>query len=237
GGRRPAQGVSAAAAPALPHRRVVLSDVRHAALLHTPLQLLLLWDFHVLALLERWQRDFGKRARGWLGALGELEALAALADLAHDNPGWAFPEVAPREPVTIEARGLGHPLLPETVRGPNDVTLGPPGTFLLVTGSNMSGKSTLLRAVGVNVVLAQAGGPVCAEKLALPPLDLATSILIEDSLADGISFFMAELLRVRQVVDAADRAAGEGRVLLYLLDEILRGTNTRERQIAVRRVL
>jgi DNA mismatch repair ATPase MutS len=119
----------------------------------------------------------------------------------------------------------------------NDVTLGPPGTFLLVTGSNMSGKSTLLRSLGVNVVLAQAGGPVCATSLSLPPLALATSILVEDSLEDGVSFFMAELLRIRKVVDAASRAEGEGRTLLYLLDEILRGTNTRERQIAVRRVL
>jgi DNA mismatch repair ATPase MutS len=221
---------------------VVLADTRYSVF-HLPLQLLFLWDFHVLALLERWQRDFGARARGWLGALGDLEALAALAGLAHDNPGWAFPRVAEREaqrPATLEARGLGHPLLAAGARVPNDVTLGPPGTFLLVTGSNMSGKSTLLRAIGVNVVLAQAGGPVCAESLALPPLDLATSLLIEDSLADGISFFMAELLRIRQVVDAADRAesaGNEGRVLLYLLDEILRGTNTRERQIAVRRVL
>ncbi|HEV7515402.1 MAG TPA: MutS family DNA mismatch repair protein [Thermoanaerobaculia bacterium] len=232
-----AEGVSAAAALDLLHRRVVLSDTRHAALLHTPLQLLLLWDFHTLALLERWQKDFGKKARRWLAALGELEALAALGGLAHDNPEWTFPQVGSQERVTIEARGLGHPLLPDSARVPNDVTLGPPGTFLLVTGSNMSGKSTLLRSLGVNVILAQAGGPVCAESLRLPPLALATSILVEDSLADGVSFFMAELLRIRKVVDAADRAAGEGRVLLYLLDEILRGTNTRERQIAVRRVL
>ncbi|HZF11084.1 MAG TPA: DNA mismatch repair protein, partial [Thermoanaerobaculia bacterium] len=238
-----AEGISAARALDLLHRRVVLSDVRHAALLHTPLQLLFLWDFHVLALLERWQRDFGARARGWLRSLGELEALAALGDLAHDEPEWTFPGVAPQEtmsPALIEARRLGHPLLAGTARVANDVTLGPPGTFLLVTGSNMSGKSTLLRAIGVNAVLAQAGGPVCATSLQLPPLALATSILIEDSLVDGVSFFMAELLRIRQVVDAADRTRaekGEGRVCLYLLDEILRGTNTRERQIAVRRVL
>jgi hypothetical protein len=235
-----AGGVSAAAALDLLHRRVVLSDSRRAALLHTPLQLLLLWDFHILALLERWQRDFGGRARRWLAALGEIEALSALAALAHDNPSWIFPRMAdepPGEEPRIEALGLGHPLLPDAVRVTNDVTLGPPGTFLLVTGSNMSGKSTLLRSIGVNVVLAQAGGPVAAESLRLPPVLLATSILVEDSLADGVSFFMAELLRIRQVVDAADRAAAEGRVLLYLLDEILRGTNTRERQIAVRRVL
>jgi hypothetical protein len=237
-----AEGISAATALDLLHRRVVLADARHSGLLHKPLQLLFLWDFHTLALLERWQKSFGSRARRWLAALGELESLAALAGLAHDNPEWVFPSVT-SEP-RIEARGLGHPLLSASARVPNDVTLGPPGTFLLVTGSNMSGKSTLLRSIGVNVVLAQAGGPVSATSLTLPPLALATSILVEDSLEDGVSFFMAELLRIRKVVDAANAAnaahqtaQGEGRTLLYLLDEILRGTNTRERQIAVRRVL
>jgi DNA mismatch repair ATPase MutS len=101
----------------------------------------------------------------------------------------------------------------------------------------MSGKSTLLRALGVNAVLAQAGGPVCAAALRLPPVELATSILIEDSLAAGVSFFMAEVLRIKAVVEAADRSAAAGRTLLYLLDEILRGTNSSERQVAVRRVL
>lgn len=231
-----AEGVSATAALDLLHRRVVLSDVRHGGL-HQPLQLLLLWDVQVLGRLERWQRAYGARARRWLAALGEIEALSALATLAHDNPTWIFPRIEPMATPEIAARQLGHPLLPDAARVSNDVTLGPPGTFLLVTGSNMSGKSTLLRSLGVNVVLAQAGGPVAAESLSLPPVLLATSILVEDSLADGVSFFMAELLRIRQVVDAADRAAKEGRVLLYLLDEILRGTNTRERQIAVRRVV
>ena len=117
--------------------------------------------------------------------------------------------------------------------------IGPPGTFLLVTGSNMSGKSTLLRAVGANVVLAQAGGPVCAEGLSLPPLELWTSMRVEDSLVEGVSLFMAELQRLREVVDAArkSRSDREGRHLLYLLDEVLQGTNTAERQIAARQIL
>jgi DNA mismatch repair ATPase MutS len=101
----------------------------------------------------------------------------------------------------------------------------------------MSGKSTLLRAIGINTVLAQAGGPVCAAEMRLPPVEIATSILIEDSLAAGVSFFMAEVLRIKQVVEASDRCAAEGRRLLYLLDEILRGTNSSERQVAVRRVI
>jgi DNA mismatch repair ATPase MutS len=129
---------------------------------------------------------------------------------------------------------LGHPLLPDTVRVVNDVELGPSGTFLLVTGSNMSGKSTLLRAVGINVALAQAGGPVCARALSLPSVRLWTSMRVQDSLAAGVSFFMAELLRLRAVVQAAD---ADGPPVLYLLDEILQGTNTAERQIAARRVI
>jgi len=218
------------------HRRVVMADARHSTLLHVFLQLLLLWDFHMVWRLERWQRDAGHWVRGWLAALGEIEALNALAGLSFDNPDWAFPAVAADES-SVTARDLGHPLIAAEQRVGNDVEVGPPGTFLLVTGSNMSGKSTLLRAVGINTVLALAGGPVCAAEMRLPPVEIATSILIEDSLAAGVSFFMAEVLRIQSVVAAADRCAAEGRRLLYLLDEILRGTNSSERQVAVRRVV
>jgi DNA mismatch repair ATPase MutS len=218
------------------HRRVELSHVRHSSYLYLILQSLLCWDLHVLALLERWQREAGPRVRGWLAALGRFEVLAALACLRFENPDWSFPVVAATED-RYEGRGLGHPLIRDGQRVANDVTLGPAGSFLLVTGSNMSGKSTLLRAIGVNAVLAQAGGPVCAESLRMPPVTLGTSILVEDSLAEGVSFFMAELQRIRWIVKEADRAHAEGRVLLYLLDEVLRGTNSYERQVAVRRVV
>jgi MutS domain V len=240
---RPGSVRTAAGWMDLLHRRVVLSDTRRAGIIHFPLQTLTLWDFHMVDLLERWQQAAGPRARAWLAALGDCEALAALAGLAHDNPGWVFPEVGAvgarphGAPPVYAARALGHPLLPEGARVANDVEVGPPGTFLLVTGSNMSGKSTLLRAIGINAVLAQAGGPACAAALAMPPLDLATSILVEDSLADGVSFFLAELHRIRGVVDAAERSRAAGRTLLYLLDEVLRGTNSAERQVAVRRIL
>ena len=216
--------------------RIGIADARRNPILRLPIELLFLWDFHALFLLERWQQAVGKQARAWLEALGEIEALSALAGLRHDNPAWAFPVVELAED-RFAARSLGHPLIRQDHRVPNDVEVGPPGSFLLVTGSNMSGKSTLLRAIGLNAVLAQAGGPVCAEALRMPPVELATSILVEDSLAGGVSFFMAELLRIRGVVEAADRTRAEGRVLLYLLDEILRGTNSSERQVAVRRVL
>jgi DNA mismatch repair ATPase MutS len=127
-------------------------------------------------------------------------------------------------------------LLPATTRVSNDVAVGPPGTFVLVTGSNMSGKSTLLRAIGTNVVLAQAGGMVCAQSMRLTPVDVWTSIRIDDSLEAGVSLFMAELRRLKRIVDAA-REPDRPRPLLYLLDEILHGTNTAERRIAARRVL
>jgi hypothetical protein len=216
-------------------QRTSLADVRHSTLLHTPLQLLVLWDFHSLFLLEKWQAAHGPRARPWLESLGRLEGLSAFAGLRSDNPDWTFPRVDPGAD-RLAARGLGHPLLPAGQRVDNDVEVGPADTFLLVTGSNMSGKSTLLRSVGINAVLAQAGAPVAAASLILPPVTLATSILIEDSLADGVSFFMAELLRIQQIVRLADQAP-EGRTILYLLDEILRGTNSEERQVAVRRVV
>lgn len=217
-------------------RRIGLADARRNAILRLPLELLLLWDFQAFALLERWQQEVGSKARGWLEALGELETLSALAGLRHDNPEWTFPIVSPAED-RFAAREMGHPLISGERRVPNDVELGPAGSFLLVTGSNMSGKSTLLRTIGLSAVLAQAGAPVCARELRMPPLELATSILVEDSLAGGVSFFMAELLRIRGVVETADRCHAEGRRLLYLLDEILRGTNSSERQVAVRRVL
>jgi len=231
-------GLSAAQQMESLHQRVVLSDSRHSAPLNFILESLFLWTFHVLRRLERWQRECGGEARRWLTALGEIEALAALGRLSFDNPDWAFPEIVTGDqPVRVQARELAHPLLVPDTRVANDVEVGPAGTFMLVTGSNMSGKSTLLRSLGINVVLAQAGAPVCACTLRLPPLALGTSILIEDSLGDGISFFMAELLRLREIVESARRCRGEGRTLLYLLDEVLRGTNSRERRLAARHIL
>ena len=127
-------------------------------------------------------------------------------------------------------------LLADDVHVPNDVSVGPPGRFLLITGSNMSGKSTLLRAIGLNVVLAHAGGPVCAARFRLPPLQLYTSMRVSDSLERGLSLFMASLVRLQQVVTAA-RGATASRRLCYLLDEVLQGTNSAERQVAVRTVM
>ena len=232
-------GVGSTGAPAMLRRlgRLTGMAIPPSSVLYVPIQSLTLWDVHVLFALERWKRSGGRDARRWLTTLGEAEALAALAGLRHDNPKWPFPKID-REGDAYRATLLGHPLLHADARVPNDVTIGPPGTFLLVTGSNMSGKSTLLRAVGINAVLAQAGGPVCAGALDLPPIELWTSARVQDSLERGVSFFLAELQRLKLIVDAATRAREQGGPLvMYLLDEILQGTNTAERSVAARRVI
>ncbi len=222
-------------------RIMMLANLRHASLLsilYFGLQALVLWDFHVLQLVERWQRRCGHLVRQWFDALGELEALSSLSCLAHDNPDWCFPLVTREGGRQLVSTALAHPLLGEATRVANDVEIGPAGTVLLVTGSNMSGKSTLLRAIGVNAVLAEAGAPVCAARLTMTPVTVTTSMRIQDSLEDGVSFYMAELKRLKAIVDQAERYQQEGdRTLLYLLDEILQGTNSTERHIAVARVL
>jgi DNA mismatch repair ATPase MutS len=179
----------------------------------------------------------GATVRRWLQAVGQLEAITSLATLAHDNPHWAMPKVEHEAGSTITATQIGHPLLPDENRVLNDVDIGPAGTFILVTGSNMSGKSTLLRAVGLNIILAQAGAPVCATQLRMPPVKLATSMRTHDSLANGVSFFLAELKRLKQIVDESRESQQHAELFVFLLDEVLQGTNSVERHIAVSRVI
>ncbi len=220
------------------------AQVRRSSLAYFPLALLLAWDIHPLVPMERWRTRHGGHVERWLEAVGELEVLVALALLRFDHPDWALPEERPFMPgeanggpadpsrPSIEASELRHPLLPPAEAVGNDVDLPGAGGLLLVTGSNMSGKSTLLRALGVNQLLLLAGGPVAASAYRAPALVPWSSMRIRDSLAEGVSFFMAELHRLRRVVDAAR----EGPVLV-LLDEILQGTNTAERRTAARIIL
>jgi hypothetical protein len=191
----------------------------------------LMWDLNFAVLLERWRRRSGARLRSWFQALGELEAFASLAGFTFDRPDHAWP--VPMPEAQLRAKGLGHPLIDAGRRIGNDVDLARPGTALVVTGSNMSGKSTLLRAMGVNTVLAQAGAPVCATSFALGHVTLATSMRVRDSLDEGVSHFYAELQKLKRVVDLA----GTPPPLLFLLDEILHGTNSRERIIGARSVI
>lgn len=238
---RLSEPVSASSALGSLGRRVSWSELRTAPILHLPAQALTLWDFHVLFALDDWRAAHGGRARAWLDALAELDALVALGSLAHDEPAWTFPLIDEGAPPNLKAQSLGHPLLADDRRVTNDVALGPPGTVLLVTGSNMAGKSTLLRTIGTNVLLANAGAPVCASRMSLTRLAVATSLHTADSLVEGVSGYMAGLMRLKAIVDEVDEASRLSRggtdlsvpAVLYLLDEILGGTNSEERRIAV----
>lgn len=232
GTRSPVEGAVALAAL----RRISdWAQIRRSSLVYFPVALLTAWDVHPLVPMERWREDHGKQVDRWLEAVGELELLVALATLRFDHPDWCLPEETPNAGLpspALRATDLRHPLLPPTQAVGNDVELPAPGDLLLVTGSNMSGKSTLLRAIGVNQLLLLAGGPVAASRYEAPPLTPWTSMRIRDSLVDGVSLFMAELKRLKGVVDAARREP-----VLILLDEILQGTNTAERRMAARMIL
>lgn len=208
------------------------AELRHQFPLNIVANVMLLWDLHVLLRLETWAREVGEGLEGAFDALGEMEALASLATFADVDADATFPEItAPDTP--FEAEALQHPLLPPDARVPNDVHLSGPGTALIVTGSNMAGKSTLLRAVGLNVASALAGGPVTARAMRVPVVRLRASMRVDDSLQRGASYFHAELTKLRLVVDDAE---GHPPVM-FLLDEMLRGTNARARHIGARSVL
>ena len=202
--RLESSGLDAAAELGRLHRLSELSDVRHSSV-HTLLQAAMAWDLLLLERVAAWQRRAGRFTGEWLAAAGELEVLAAFGGVRFDHPDWAFAEIDPAAG-SLAAQGLGHPLLPDAARVGNDVEVGPRGRLLLVTGSNMSGKSTLLRAIGVNALLAQAGAPVCARALRMPPLVVETSGRIDDSLLEGVSFFLAELKRLQAIVARAATA-------------------------------
>ena len=194
---------------------------------------LVLWTTQYAFAIEAWRAAHGPALRGWLDSLGEFEALNALAGYAYEHPADPFPDIAEADAL-FEAKDLGHPLLPSAQAVPNDVTLDRDRTALLiVSGSNMSGKSTLLRAIGVNAVLAYAGAPVRARALRLTPLQLGASLRTQDSLQGGISRFYAEILRLRQIAGLAEANPPP---LLFLIDEILHGTNSHDRRLGTEAV-
>ncbi len=205
-----------------------------------PIAALLMWGTHTALALEAWRARCGPRLAVWVAAAGEIEALCALAGYAYEHPDDPFPEIVDEGPV-FEGEALGHPLLPSARCVRNDLRLGSPeatsdpGTprALVMSGSNMSGKSTMLRTVGCNTILALAGAPVRATRLRLSPLRITASIRIVDSLLDGRSHFMAEIVRLRQVVEIS---RGQPPAL-FLLDEILHGTNSHDRLIGAEAVI
>lgn len=213
-------------------RIVGFFDLRHNGLIHPFADLFLLYDNQCTLALEKWQAQAGKELRGWFEAIGEFEALSAFAAFLHDEPGVTFPSVDDGR-AHFEATALAHPLLPAERRVANDARFSAPGEALLVTGSNMSGKSTMLRSMGLAVVMALAGAPVCAQRLSLSRLALRTSIRVSDSLEQGVSHFYAEVSKLKAALDGTK---GQFPVF-FLLDEILHGTNSHERQIGARWVL
>ena len=196
-------------------------------MMFAPIAVILLLRQQLAIAIDRWHAAYGPAVAEWLRAVGDVEALAALATFAYERPEDPFPELVDEGPL-YEAEALGHPLIAAAVGVRNDVRLGAGGLrVIIVSGSNMSGKSTLLRSVGVSVVLALAGAPVTARRLRISALVLGATLHIEDSLQAGHSRFFAEILRIRTIADAARGAVP----LLFLLDEILHGTNSHDRRI------
>jgi hypothetical protein len=212
-------------------RLMEMLDSRHNLFVRM-LEPVVLWTVHLTFAIEAWRRQTGPKLRRWLVAVGEMEALGSLAGYAWEHPADPFPELDPGSPC-FDGEGLAHPLLAEERAVPNDVRLGGQPCVLVVSGSNMSGKSTLLRTVGVNAVLALAGAPVRARRLRLSPLQVGASIRVVDSLQGGSSRFYAEILRLRRIVDLTR----EGPPVLFLLDEFLHGTNSHDRRIGAEAIV
>ena len=198
---------------------------RHNPMLRL-LDVLTFFSPQLLFAAERWQQEFGPAIRGWLAAVGEFEALTALSAYAYEHPEDVFPElVGDGQNALFDAEDLGHPLLPAAKGVRNNLKLGDGLQLIILSGPNMAGKSTFIRCVGVNAVLAQCGAPVRAARLRLSPLAVAASICILDSLSGGISRFYAEIHRIKLVSDIAKGAVP----VLFLLDELFSGTNSHDR--------
>ena len=213
-------------------------DQRLNVLVNIFLNSFLLYDLQCMIALEKWKETNKAAFRGWIDAVGNIECLNSLATFAFNNPGYHYPlpvdvEAAPVPDgssgpafaLFIEAQQIAHPLIPAGERIANDFTIGRPDMLILVTGSNMSGKTTFLRTIGVNLLLAQSGAPVCATRLTFTPMQLLTSLRISDSLQEHTSYFMAELKKLQRII----HSLRTGQPSLVLIDEILRGTNSEDK--------
>lgn len=227
-------------------------EFRDSGVVHFIFNTLFLWDVWVLRALDRWRREQGPQVMDWFAVIGEMEALCSIAAVRFAFPDWAQPEIVsarnsaieveartgtnpeptPREPqeFLLEGEALGHPLIPAELRVSNPIHLTGNGTVWLVTGSNMSGKSTYLRTVGLNVVLALMGAPACASRLRVSCAGVITSMRTTDSLEENTSSFYAELKRLQSVIHQVRKQPRT----LFLLDEVLKGTNSKDRQAGAR---
>ena len=216
-------GLPASAAIRRLHRLVELHDWQHNQFF-APVAATLLWGTHLAWAIEGWRRNHGAKVRAWLDTVAEFEALSSLSAYRYEHPADVWPEIVD-EGAGFDGTGIGHPLIPAVSAVRNDVRLWGDTRMLLVSGSNMSGKSTLLRTVGINTVLALAGAPVRAAALRITPLAIGATLRIQDSLQEGRSRFYAEITRIRAL---ADTALGP-LPLLFLLDELFHGTNSHDR--------
>lgn len=206
------------------HKTLDRLDLRYNMVLSVPLELMLLWSLQQVLALEQWKKQESVRVASWLNSLAEMEALNSIATIHFNQTDWVFPQLKENY-FSMEARSLGHPLITEKKRVNNDVSIQHKGELMLITGSNMAGKSTFLRSTGVNLVLAMAGAPVCATHFSFTPVQLISSMRIADNLEESTSTFYAELKKLKSIIDRVN--AGEK--LFIVLDEILRGTNSHDR--------
>ncbi|HLP61162.1 MAG TPA: hypothetical protein VK186_20135 [Candidatus Deferrimicrobium sp.] len=216
-------------------------DLRANAAMHFLINNTLFWDFHCIYKIEKWKKETASAIHRWFAVLGKIETLSSFGNLYYNNSSWVFPEPSEKD-FHLHALGLGHPLIPPTERVCNDVGLDREKSVLVVTGPNMAGKSTFLRTIGVNLVLALAGAPVCATRFEISGLRLYTSMQTSDSLDKHLSLFYAELLRLKMIIDAMTGMTGPGEdeekkegeekkfPVFFMIDEMLKGTNTLDRQ-------
>lgn len=201
-------------------------ELRQAELLHFLLDNLFFWDAHCVYFIEKWKRKAGSQLLQWFNVIGRFEALASFAGLHFNHPDWVIPNIEEGE-FSFTASSLGHFLIPEEERVSNDISLTGSGRILVITGPNMAGKSTFLKTIGVNLVLALAGGPVCAQQCSCTPASLYSSMKVSDSLDKNLSLFYAELQRLKVILDALEQDVP----VFFLLDEMLKGTNALDRQM------
>jgi len=213
------------------HTLIVWLEARRF-LMFLPFAGMFLWATQFALAIEAWRIKSGALVKRWIDALAEIEALCSIADYAYEHADDPFPEIV-ENGLCFDAEGIGHPLLPEDRCIKNDLQLNNDIRLLIVSGSNASGKSTLLRTVGTNAVLAFAGAPVRARRLRISPMALGASIRIQDNLQTGVSSFYAEIKRIRQLM-----RIGEGLPpLLFIIEEILHGTNSHDRLIGAEAIL
>jgi hypothetical protein len=205
-------------------------DYRLNPLVFVPLNAFLLWDLQLIFQLEKWRRLYKPYAGQWFTALGEMEAINTIANLHFNQPQWAFAELDTERHGTLEAVALGHPLIADSKRVCSSFSTRGEAKLALITGSNMAGKSTFLRSIGVNVVLAMMGAPACAARLTLSPMRIVSTMRIADNLEESTSTFYAELKKLKYIIECVNRREK----VFLLLDEILRGTNSLDRHTGSR---